>query len=252
MAGGLGALGGPAGGLGALASPRNTGISGGVDRGGPQALPGAEPLGGAVGALQSVAGSALGGGAAAPGGDRAAQAKAAQAAGYKDIGNTDALKTGNYTDKLTGFNTGGWGTGERGSGTLKNKFGQIASRFDPSQPGAAKAMMADEDFRAYWPDATIVEHPNQDLIDFDGPGGDDPVDVIKGAMSGGAGEAWAWQPTGGAGGGAGASAGGQSANGLMNGGDPMGDINAQIEALMNGQDGEEQNLIQQMLRGEGI
>lgn len=204
------------------AAPANTGVAGGVDRGGPTPI--------------------------APG-NRAAAAQASREAGFTDIEGTDPLTTGNYVGSLEGFNTGGWGTGERGSGTMKNKFGQIASRYDPTQPGAAQSLLADEDFRSYWPNATIVEHPNQDLIDFDGPGGDPPVDVLRAAKSGGAGEAWAWQPQGGGGATAGGGSAGQDLDNLF-AEDPQAKINAEIEAILSGQNPEEQNLVQRILRGE--
>ncbi len=186
--------------------------------------------------------------------DRAAQAKASQAAGYTDIGDTNPLKTGAHMGKLEGFNTQGWGSGERGSGTMKNKFGQIASRYDPTQAGAAKAMMADEDFRSFWPDATIVEHPNQDLIDFDGPGGQAPVDVLRAATAGGGGEGWQWGVEDG--GAAPAGAGGgfdmQSLiSGIGGGGDPMAAIQAELaKHAGNGQD-DPQSLIEQLLAQQG-
>lgn len=190
----------------------------------------------------------------------AANVKKAQAAGYTDIEGAGGLKTGDYMGGLEGFNTGAWGSGERGSNTLKNSFGKIASRYDPTQAGAASALMRDPDFQAMFPDAYIVEHPNQDLIDFDGPGGDPPVDVLRGATSGGAGAAWQWgvQDSGGAGaegGGdplAGASSGAAvptDIEGLMNS-DVLAKIQQEIARLSEGgQGGDEQALVQQILGG---
>ena len=198
----------------------NTGVAGGKDMGSPVALP------------------------LASGTSRADAARAAAANNYTDIEGTDPLKTGGYLGNLEGFNTQGWGTGERGSGTHKNKFGQIASRYDPTQAGATKALMADPDFQAYFPDAKLVEHPNGDLIDF---GDGKPVDVLRGARAGGAGEAWQWGvDAGGPGAGAGGSQMPRSAADLM-GGDPMGGIQSQISQLIDGQNPQEQSLIQQLL-----
>lgn len=121
--------------------------------------------------------------------DAAAQAAAN---GWTDIAGTKGFKTGNFMGSLEGFNTGAWGTDERGSDTLKNTFGKIASRYDPTQAGAAQQVLNDPDFKSLWPNATIVEHPNQDLIDFDGPGGEAPVDVLRAAQAGGSGAAWQW------------------------------------------------------------
>ena len=98
--------------------------------------------------------------------------------------------------QLQGFNTNGWGSGERGTGTLKNRFGQIASRYDVTQPGALKQLMQDPQFMELTGGkATMIDHPNQDQIDFDGPDGPmAPVDVIGAATAGGAGQNWWWGP----------------------------------------------------------
>lgn len=173
-------------------------------------------------------------------------AKKSAAAGYTDIEGAGDLKTGNYG--VEGFNTAGWGTNERGTNTMKNSFGKIASRYDPTQQGAAQALMADPDFKSLWPEATIVEHPNQDLIDFDGPGGQPPVDVLRAATAGGAGQGWQWGVRDGGGG----AAMPTDAAGLM-GGDPLALINENINGLIGGeQDSMTQRLIQQILRGEAL
>lgn len=117
--------------------------------------------------------------------------------GYTDIGgDTTPWKTGQYMGQLSGFNTGGWGSGERGTGTLKNRFGQIASNYDVTQKGALSQLMQDPQFlELTGGKATIVPHANQDLLDIDGPDGPmAPIDVIQSATDGGAGQAWAWQP----------------------------------------------------------
>lgn len=182
-------------------------------------------------------------------------ARRAQANNYTDIEGTQNFRTGDFMGSLEGFNTGAWGTGERGSHTLKNSFGRIASRYDPTQPNAARTLMQDEDFRATWPDAMLIDHPNGDLIDFDGPGGDPPVDVLRAARAGGAGEAWQWGVQDGGGGAASANAGGGglgqgvTVNSLMSG-DPMAAITQQINNLTGGQDSQIQALIEQILSGQ--
>lgn len=182
---------------------------------------------------------------------RAGYARTAAANNYKDIEGAGGLKTGGFMGGLEGFNTGGWGTEERGSNTHKNTFGKIASRYDPKQAGAAKAMMADPDFQAYFPDAKLVEHPNGDLIDF---GDGRPVDVLRGAQAGGAGEAWQWgvdDGSGGAAGGGAPSASGVTVDSLM-GGDPLTGIQSNIAGLVGGQEADEQTLIQQLLAQMGM
>lgn len=114
--------------------------------------------------------------------------------GYTDIaGMRDVFKPGQFQNQLAGFNTNGWGSGERGSDTLKNMMGTIFSNYDVTQPGALRSAMGD--IHKALPNATIVEHANEDLLDPDGPNGPlDPVDVIQSAVPGGSGAAWAWQP----------------------------------------------------------
>ena len=228
----------------------------------PQPMPGAEALGGAA-MPEIVAGGATTGqgineglktnpNTGVTGGKdmgspmdatKGAAFKKSQAEGYTDIEGAGGLKTGNYMGALEGFNTGAWGSNERGSNTLKNSFGKIASRYDPTQPGAAKALMADPDFMAMFPDAVMIDHPNQDQIDFDGPGGDPPVDVIRAAQAGGGGQGWQWGTQDGGG-------GGGSANVDLMGGNPSSDIEAQLAGLVGGQDAETQALIQKILSGE--
>lgn len=121
--------------------------------------------------------------------------------GYTDIqGMREQYKPGNFLNQLSGFNTNGIvNGGERGTDTLKNMMGTIFSNYDVSQPGALSRAMPD--ILKALPNATIVEHPNQDLLDPDGPNGPmQPVDVIQSATPGGGGAAWAWQPQDGSGG----------------------------------------------------
>lgn len=116
--------------------------------------------------------------------------------GYTDIeGAKGYFQKGQYLDQLTGFNTNGMGGDERGANTLKNVMGQIFSNYDVTQPGALQRVLQDPKLREALPNASIVEHENQDLFDPDGPSGPmQPVDVIRGAVAGGSGNAWAWQP----------------------------------------------------------
>lgn len=92
--------------------------------------------------------------------------------------------------RMEGFNTGAWGSGERGSNSLKNTFGQMASNFNSDE--GVSGVMAHPMFQAAFPNAQPVPGGKNDLIDFDGPGPEPPVDVIRGA--GAEGSAWAWQP----------------------------------------------------------
>lgn len=231
----------------------------------PQPMPGAEALGGAAMPEIAAGGATTGQGineglktnpntGVAGGKDmgapvdatKGAAFKKSQAEGYTDIEGAGGLKTGDYMGALEGFNTSAWGSNERGSNTLKNSFGKIASRYDPTQPGAAKNLMNDPDFRDMFPDAILIDHPNQDQIDFDGPGGDPPVDVIRAATAGGGGQGWQWGTQDG--GGATGGGGGLDPAAIMGGGT---DINAMIEALMNGQDSETQKIIQELLNSQG-
>lgn len=170
--------------------------------------------------------------------------------GTGDIADAAGLSTGNYGGE--GFSYAQRSAaGERGADTIKNSFGKIASRYDPTQPGASKAVMADPDFQRLFPEARLVEHPNGDMIDF---GDGKPVDVLRAARAGGAGEAWQWGVQDGGGEGGTQPMGGMDINSLIagigGGADPMAAIQAQISAASNGQD--EQTLIQQLLAQQGI
>lgn len=193
-----------------MPKPQKGGVTGGADMGGPAAMPDTS---------------------------RADAARKAKESGYTDIEGAGGLKTGGYMGALEGFNTGGWGSGERGSNTHKNTFGKIASRYDPKSKGSVRALMNDPDFQAYFPDAKLVQHQNEDLIDF---GDGNPVDVLRGATAGGAGEAWQWGVDATQGG-----AGGEAVAGMGGGG--TGDIMAQLEGILGGGAGDT-NQLQQILQ----
>lgn len=161
----------------------------------------ASPSDVAGGVSQSGGGSSL-----------ADNARRAAANNYTDIEGAGTLKPGAFMGGLEGFNTNAWGTGERGTNTHKNTFGKIASRYNPKQGGSTRALMADPDFSALFPDATLVDHPNEDLIDFDGAGPEPPVDVKRAATAGGAGEGWQWAPQ---------NEGGDGGGGMLPTDDPM-------------------------------
>ena len=75
---------------------------------------------------------------------------------------------------------------------MKNKFGQVASRYDVTQPGALQNLLNDPQIKEMMPGATIVQHANMDMLDPDGDGPMAPVDVIRSAVAGGSGAAWQW------------------------------------------------------------
>lgn len=115
------------------------------------------------------------------------------------------------TSRLGGFDTSQWGTGARGSESLKNTFGRIASNVDPGQENALSALMSLENFKKFFPNARQV---GNDKIDF---GDERPVDVLVGAQASGGGKNWAWQTSGGpSAGGASSAAMGRSPGGLGN------------------------------------
>jgi hypothetical protein len=152
--------------------------------------------------------------------------------------------------RMTGFNTAGWGTGERGTESLKNTFGMIASRYDPRNDASLGQILADPDFRAFFPNAV---QEGVDKIDFDGPGGDPAVDVWRNHVPGQGGDAWAYQPPGGAGGSSGGGAvmsgGSDLFNSVMGAGstdDTLARIQQELNALINGQPSD---LAQEAFRG---
>jgi hypothetical protein len=110
--------------------------------------------------------------------------------GTGNIEGVGGLQTGNFMGQLEGFNTQGWGTGERGTESFKNAMGRLMSNVDVTQPGAAQQLMSLPEFKQLAPNAQLIQHPNGDMIDFgDGNG---PVDVIRAAVAGGSGAAWQW------------------------------------------------------------
>lgn len=201
----------------------------------------------------------------AGGKDRGAPAPMAGGAmaryGTGNIAGAENMSRGNYMGQLEGFNTGAWDNAPEGyeADSIKNTFGKIASRYDVTQPGAVRALMADPDFQRFFPEAQIIDHPNGDLIDF---GDGKPVDVIRAAVAGGSGEGWQWGADDGMG-----DAGGMGGDGMavgdpmglpnlqsiLAGSDPLTDIIKRIEDLQGGgtPDAEQQALIE-MIRGGNI
>jgi len=169
---------------------------------------------------------------------------------------SDLLSRIGDPSRLTGFNTAGWGSGERGTESSKNTFGMLASRIDPTQANAIDQLMAMDEFRAFYPNAQKV---GRDQIDFDGPGPDPAVDVLRnfGAAQGGGGDAWAYQPVGGAGGAGGSQLGSGSAGPALPSGvddlansDVLAQILRQISGLTQGENPLQRDLIMQLLGGQ--
>jgi hypothetical protein len=70
----------------------------------------------------------------------------------------------------------------------KYDFGHIVGGVPPTPAGLDSVW---DQIKQKFPSAVRVD---ADEVDFDGPGGEPPVDVIRGAGNGG--EAWHWEPTG--------------------------------------------------------
>lgn len=171
--------------------------------------------------------------------------------GTGNIPGAETVGTGGYMGQLEGFNTNAWSNTPEGyeANSIKNTFGKIASRYDVTQPDAARRVMADPEFQRFFPEARLVEHPNGDLIDF---GDGKPVDVIRAATAGGQGQAWQWGVDDGGGGSAsgvsaGSAAGGLDIASLVNAIGGGTDFMGAIEKLVNGDQSEIQKLIQQYL-----
>jgi hypothetical protein len=217
---------------------------------------GAQPQGGNVlgGPNTGINGGSTGGGVAqAPktGGLSPMAGGAMARYGTGNIGGAENVGRGNYMGQLEGFNTNAWDKAPEGyeANSIKNTFGKIASRYDVTQPGAVRSLMADPEFQQFFPEARIIEHPNGDLIDF---GDGKPVDVIRAAVAGGSGQGWQWGADDGTGGGAAGAPGGATGGGGMDlqsilaGTDPLDDIMKRINDLNGGQtpDAERQALMQ--------
>lgn len=175
--------------------------------------------------------------------------------GTGNIEGAGGLRTG--SNALSGFNTGEWGTDARGTNSIKNTFGKIASRYG-AKPSSLAQIVADPDFQRFFPEARIVEGGAGDKIDF---GDGAPVDVLQSAdPNSDTATAWAWMPEddGGGGdlglGGADAIGSGYDLSGILGGqGDPLTDIIARIQDLQSGQTpAAEQDALMRLLRGETI
>ena len=95
--------------------------------------------------------------------------------------------------------------------TLKYQAGRLATRYDPANPNALTALLADPEFKRLFPNATIVDS-RSGTVNF-GSAGD--IDMIKNF---GAPDAeWAWQPTNGAPGSSGTASGGTARTGAGSG-----------------------------------
>jgi hypothetical protein len=86
--------------------------------------------------------------------------------------------------RLTGFNANSFDPGS-GEESFKNQMGRIMSRYDPRASNAIQQLAADPDFQASG--YSIVG--NDKIVGPDGF----PVDILRNANEGGAGDAWAWQ-----------------------------------------------------------
>lgn len=111
---------------------------------------------------------------------------------YYGVGNIDGtediFRRRGTAGALTGFNEQGWGTGGRGTMSIKNVNGAIFSRYG-AKPSSIDMVLADPDFQALFPNAKKVGF---DKIDY---GDGKPVDVLKNAdPTTDTAEAWAWQP----------------------------------------------------------
>lgn len=152
---------------------------------------------------------------------------------------------------LTGFNTSDYGGDVKGRNSMKNTFGRIASRYK-NAPSSIDSIMADPDFQRHFAGAKKVEGGAGDKIDFGGMLSDfesgvpvGVVDVLKAAdPNSDSADAWAWmdEANDGGGGMAGGGAGGLDIDSLLAAsqqgggeGDAMAQIQAELEALQNGQ-----------------
>lgn len=171
--------------------------------------------------------------------------------GTADIAGAEQLASGTK-GKMSGYNTNAWGTDERGSNTIKNSFGKIASRYE-AKPSSLAAIFADPDFQRLFPEASIVEGGAGDKIDF---GDGRPVDVLQSAdPNADSALAWDWMTEDAGGGGDPMGAGGFDPSNIdlasiLGGDDPMQDILARIQAIQAGAvPAEEQAALASLLQG---
>jgi hypothetical protein len=105
--------------------------------------------------------------------------------GTGDIDGADDLQGGSHASK--GVNTKGWGTGERGTNSIKNTAMKIATRYPP-KPSSLDLWLNDPDTKRFFPNAKKVGF---DKIDF---GDGKPVDMIINANpDDDSGDAWSFQ-----------------------------------------------------------
>lgn len=152
------------------------------------------------------------------------------------------------TSRLSGFNTAEWGEGGTEGyhdTSVKNTFGKLASRYEPT-PDNARVLVNDPEFRRMFPDAELIDHPTDPKIRFFP--GDEPVDVLIASGQGG----WGWQPEGGGGGGmagGGTASPGGGSGGLdisaLTDGDVLKKIQAALAAMGRGETPELDPAIQQ-------
>lgn len=114
--------------------------------------------------------------------------------------------TWNSTGRMLGFAVGSdYGGDLKARNSVKNTFGRLASRY-PNTPEGLKQLMADAEFRKYFPNATLVSGGAGDKINFGGVQSDFEsgtpvyeVDVLVNSNpETNTADGWAWQPAGGA------------------------------------------------------
>ncbi len=119
------------------------------------------------------------------------------------IEDRNKLTYGGGTGTLLGFNTDGYGGDTKAANSVKNTFGRIAQRY-AAGPGQVDALMADPDFKRFFPNARKVEGGAGDKIDFGGVLSDfesgSPVGIIdvgnRFDPSNNSGGGWQWDDGG--------------------------------------------------------
>lgn len=169
---------------------------------------------------------------------------------------------GSQSGASHGWNTGDYGGDDVAATSMKNTFHAIAQRY-PSTPSGLRQLVQDPDFQRAFPNASLVDHPTGDKIDFGGQLSDFtkgvPVGIVDvgRAFDGGAdsGQGWDWMDEANSGGGGGgAMAGGLDMNALigqgedLTSGQSMQEILAAIEALSRGEDPSRAALLEQLAR----